>query len=113
MSTRGQVRVLERLRELRSRLRERIRGRPAGGEEYLIGKGAVIERVSKRLDKITERVRERGFIPAAREAIERWEPGRRIREVVAPGTVGGQRLLRREGKGEREERGRGGYPLRK
>lgn len=81
--------LLERLKERRAKFRERIRGEKVSGEEErVVGGGRLIEKATKRIDKVTARVKERGLIPAVRETIERWEPGRRVRELIVP--IGGE-----------------------
>jgi hypothetical protein len=58
-----------------------LRGEVLGG---VIGKGKVIEQVSKTLDELTARIKERKpeILPTVIERIEKWRPGTRVKELV-------------------------------
>jgi uncharacterized coiled-coil protein SlyX len=77
--------LIETLRRRLEELRERLRVPVIRGQsEIVIGKGAMIERARKTLDEITARVKERkpAIIPAVTEAISKWKPGARIKEIL-------------------------------
>jgi hypothetical protein len=97
--------IFTRIEELRKRLIERVtplrkglfgeEGRPAllRGEgttnvagQIQIGKGALIDQVTKRFDTLITTIKERRpqIIPTVVERIKAFEPGKRITELVNP-----------------------------
>ncbi len=102
--------ILEKLKARKEKFLERIRGKAWswGEEERIIGKGKLIDKATARLDKITARIKERGIIPAVRETFERWEPGKRVKEIMAPAEEGELEIVEEKPKtaeGKREKEG--------
>lgn len=89
---RGQVVIGEELRRRLEEIRERIQSRlrtvlgPGAGMrgELEIGGGKLIEKARTRIDELTARIKERRVkvIPTVSEALAKWKPGVRIKEVV-------------------------------
>jgi hypothetical protein len=74
MSVRPAERIREKLQELRGK-------RPILGGQ-VVGGGALVEKVRRRMETATARIKERkpGIVPKIRE----WKPGTRITELLAP-----------------------------
>lgn len=72
--------IRERIRKLRERF-PKLRGEVGGP---LLGRGKIIQRASRRLDTAIERIKSRQVLPGVREAVERWEPGKRVKEIMTP-----------------------------
>jgi len=74
--------------EIIEKVRSRIQGvrvrRPILTQGQVVGGGAVIERVKQRAETVTARIKERK--PEIVPKIKEWEPGARIREILAPQT---------------------------
>jgi len=82
--------VRQKVRERVEEVRQRVRGQGTSGQLLQgvlpgkIGGGKLIETVQTRLNKITARAKERkpGVVPMVTEAIQKWQPGSRVKEVL-------------------------------
>ncbi|MEM2618753.1 MAG: hypothetical protein QW356_04630 [Candidatus Hadarchaeales archaeon] len=76
----------KRLEELRERMASVIRPQELKPQIVpgVIGSGRLIEQARVGIDRITARIKERkpALIPAVTEAIAKWEPGRRVKELI-------------------------------
>lgn len=79
----------KRIEEIRARAKERVGGMGgmrSGGlsPQQVLGGGKILETGRKQIETITARFKERrpGLLPTVTETIKKWEPGRRVREVI-------------------------------
>lgn len=88
--------VRQRLEEMRSRVRERLRAvRPGSvsgevvGPAGIIGGGRVLETVREQVNVVTARFKERKpmIVPKVTEAIAQWRPGARVKELMPSESV--------------------------
>lgn len=79
----------KRIEEIRARAKERMGGMGgmrSGGlsSQQVLGAGKILETGRRQLETITARLKERrpGLLPTVTETIKRWQPGKRVREVL-------------------------------
>ncbi|GAH75658.1 unnamed protein product [marine sediment metagenome] len=87
----------KRIEEIRARAKERVGGMGGMGgmrsgglsPQQVLGAGKILETGRRQIETITARLKERrpGLLPTVTETIKKWEPGRRVREVI-PTTEG-------------------------
>jgi len=87
-----EMNVRERMRQRLEEARQRVRGQGASGQILgggllaggKIGGGKLIEAARRQVQLTTTRMKERkpGVLPAVTEAIQRWQPGQRLRELL-------------------------------
>lgn len=98
-----EAQVGERIRQRLEEARQRFRGSTGStsgqllGAGGMIGGGKLIDMARKRVETMTSRAKTRkpGVVPALTEALERWQPGQRLRELLPQS--GGAANLRGDG----------------